>query len=78
MAAATRRGVVGTGAPIDTPFGPRRLAYTDWAASGRSLAPVEDYIRRCALVAPRIPAPESHLPASACFLVCRVFALGAR
>jgi hypothetical protein len=48
VAAATRRGVIGAGAAFRTPFGTRRLAYADWAASGRALAPVEDFIRRCA------------------------------
>jgi hypothetical protein len=48
VAAATRRGVVGAGAAFATPFGPRPLTYADWAASGRALAPVEDFIRRCA------------------------------
>ena len=48
VASALRRGVVGAGAALRTPFGPRRMAYADWAASGRALAPVEDFLRRCA------------------------------
>ena len=46
-ASALRRGVIGAGAALRTPFGPRRLAYADWAASGRALAPVEDFLLRC-------------------------------
>lgn len=47
VAAATRLNVIGTGEAFGTPFGARRMAYADWAASGRALAPVEDFIRRC-------------------------------
>jgi selenocysteine lyase/cysteine desulfurase len=40
-----RRSVIGDGAVLDGPFGPRRLVYADYTASGRSLSFVEDYIR---------------------------------
>jgi selenocysteine lyase/cysteine desulfurase len=40
-----RRGVVGDGQVLDGPFGPRRITYADWTASGRALDFVEDAIR---------------------------------
>jgi selenocysteine lyase/cysteine desulfurase len=40
-----RRGVVGDGQALAGPFGPRRITYADWTASGRSLDFVEDAIR---------------------------------
>jgi hypothetical protein len=30
---------------LDTPFGQRRMCYSDWTASGRSLTFIEEYIR---------------------------------
>ena len=42
---AVRRGVVGDYEPFTSPFGERRVVYSDWSASGRSLRFVEDYIR---------------------------------
>ena len=44
-----RRAVIGDGAVADGPFGPRRLVYADWTASGRSLEFVEDVIRDAVL-----------------------------
>ena len=40
-----RRGVVGEGQELAGPFGPRRITYADWTASGRALGFVEDAIR---------------------------------
>jgi selenocysteine lyase/cysteine desulfurase len=40
-----RRGVVGDGQALAGPFGPRRITYADWTASGRALDFVEDAIR---------------------------------
>ena len=40
-----RRGVVGDGRLLPGPFGPRRVTYADWTASGRALDFVEDAIR---------------------------------
>jgi selenocysteine lyase/cysteine desulfurase len=40
-----RESVIGEGAILDGPFGPRRMVYADYTASGRSLALVEDFIR---------------------------------
>ncbi len=40
-----RRSIIGDDRVIEGPFGPRRLTYADYTASGRSLSFIEDYIR---------------------------------
>jgi selenocysteine lyase/cysteine desulfurase len=40
-----RAAVVGDDEVMDTPYGPRRVTFTDYTASGRSLAFIEDFIR---------------------------------
>ena len=40
-----RENIIGHDAVIDGPFGPRRLFYADYVASGRSYGPIEDTIR---------------------------------
>ena len=40
-----RRSVIGDDEVLAGPFGPRRLTYADWTASGRSLGLIEDAIR---------------------------------
>lgn len=40
-----RKALIGDGAAIPGPFGPRRLFYADYVASGRSLSFIEDAIR---------------------------------
>jgi selenocysteine lyase/cysteine desulfurase len=44
-----RRGIIGEGELMDGPFGPRRVTYADYTASGRSLDFIEDFIREAVL-----------------------------
>ena len=40
-----RDSIIGDDIVIEGPFGPRRVTYADYTASGRSLSFIEDYIR---------------------------------
>ena len=45
LLALIRESVVGADDAVDGPFGPRRVTYADYTASGRALGFIEDYIR---------------------------------
>jgi selenocysteine lyase/cysteine desulfurase len=44
-----RQGIIGDGELMDGPFGPRRVTYADYTASGRSLDFIEDFVRDAVL-----------------------------
>jgi selenocysteine lyase/cysteine desulfurase len=45
LIARIRHSVIGDDALLEGPFGPRRLVYADYTASGRAVSFIEDYIR---------------------------------
>src|SRR5512132_2879160 len=44
-----RNSVIGADEAVAGPWGLRRITYADYTASGRSLAPIEDYLRDAVL-----------------------------
>jgi selenocysteine lyase/cysteine desulfurase len=44
-----RASLIGADEAVPGPFGPRRVTYADYTASGRSLGFIEDYVRGCVL-----------------------------
>lgn len=41
-----RKGIIGHNQEFETPFGPQRIIYADWIASGRLYQPIEDIISK--------------------------------
>ena len=46
---AIRTSVIGENEVVDGPFGPRRVVYADYTASGRALTFIEDFVREAVL-----------------------------
>lgn len=49
LIATIRESVIGRDEVVDGPFGPRKVTYADYTASGRSLTFIEDYIREAVM-----------------------------
>ncbi|HEX9888702.1 MAG TPA: aminotransferase class V-fold PLP-dependent enzyme [Nitriliruptorales bacterium] len=49
LMALVRRSVIGDDEVLDGPFGPRRVTYADYTASGRALSFIEDFVRQAVL-----------------------------
>ena len=69
-----RQAVIGDDVLLDGPFGPRRLVYADYTASGRALSFIEDYIRERVLPL----YANTHTEASATGLHCTALREDAR
>jgi hypothetical protein len=59
-----RHGVIGDRHVLEGPYGPRRVVYADWTASGRALDFVKDAIRERVLPWTPTPTPRARAPAA--------------
>ena len=66
LPARLRAGLIGEGAPLHGPFGPRPLLYADYVASGRALRQVEEFVLEQVLPY----YANSHTEASYCGAFC--------
>ncbi|ESR27292.1 Cysteine desulfurase [Lutibaculum baratangense AMV1] len=66
LAHELKRGLIGDGAVIEGPFGPKPLIYADYVASGRALRQIEAYILETVLPY----YANSHTEASYCGAFC--------
>lgn len=41
-----RKNIIGTDATFQSPYGEKKLVYSDWTASGRAYRPIEEYLQK--------------------------------
>lgn len=63
LLARIRESVIGDDQVMLGPFGPRRVTYADYTASGRAVGFIEDFIRSQVLPATPTPTPSPAAPA---------------